>query len=229
MRRYDTVIFDMDGTLLNTLDDLADAVNYALRRMELPERTLAEVRCFVGNGVRRLMELSVPGGFDNPAFEETFAVFKEYYGEHCNDKTRVYEGVVALLRELKAEGYALAIVSNKPDSAVKELSEIYFDGIVKTAIGEKEGVAKKPAPDTVYAALEELHMPAERAVYVGDSEVDVMTAKNSGLPCISVLWGFRDRKFLEENGAAAFAETPREVKWHLAEAATAEGERDFSE
>lgn len=215
MKKYDTVIFDLDGTLLNTLEDLADSVNYALRRMGMAERTLEEVRCFVGNGVQRLMELSVPGGFDNPAFEETFAAFKEYYGEHCNDKTRAYDGVVELLRELRDEGYALAIVSNKLDSAVKELSEIYFDGIVKAAIGEKEGVAKKPAPDTVYAALEELQMPAERAVYVGDSEVDVMTAKNSGLPCISVLWGFRDRKFLEEHGAVTFAETPREVKRYL--------------
>lgn len=215
MKKYDAVIFDMDGTLLNTLDDLADAVNYALRRMGMPERTLEEVRYFVGNGVRRLMELSVPDGFDNPAFEETFAVFKEYYGEHCNDKTRAYDGVVELLRELRDEGYALAIVSNKLDSAVKELSEIYFQGIVKVAIGEREGVAKKPAPDTVYAALKELRMPAERAVYVGDSDVDVMTAKNSGLPCISVLWGFRDRKFLEENGGVTFAETPREVKQYL--------------
>lgn len=215
MKKYDAVIFDMDGTLLNTLDDLADAVNYALRRMGMPERTLEEVRYFVGNGVRRLMELSVPDGFDNPAFEKTFAVFKEYYGEHCNDKTRAYDGVVELLRELRDEGYALAIVSNKLDSAVKELSEIYFQGIVKVAIGEREGVAKKPAPDTVYAALKELRMPAERAVYVGDSDVDVMTAKNSGLPCISVLWGFRDRKFLEENGGVTFAETPREVKQYL--------------
>lgn len=223
MKKYDTVIFDMDGTLLNTLDDLADAVNYALRSMGMPERSLEEVRCFVGNGVKRLMELSVPGGFDNPDFEETFAVFKEYYGEHCNDKTRAYDGVVELLRELRDEGYALAIVSNKLDSAVKELSEIYFEGIVKVAIGEKAGVAKKPAPDTVYEALKELHMPAERAVYVGDSDVDVMTAKNSGLPCISVLWGFRDQRFLEENGAVIFAETPRDVKKYLTEPDIAEG------
>lgn len=227
MKKYDTVIFDLDGTLLNTLDDLADAVNYALRRMGMPERTLAEVRSFVGNGVRRLMELSVPGGFANPDFEETFAVFKEYYGEHCNDKTRAYDGVVELLRELKEEGYALAIVSNKLDSAVKALSEIYFEGIVPVAIGEKEGVAKKPAPDTVYAALKELHMPAERAVYVGDSDVDIMTAKNSGLPCISVLWGFRDRKFLEEHGAVRFAETPRVVKRYLTGQDGTENETTF--
>lgn len=215
MKKYDTVIFDLDGTLLDTLQDLADAVNYALRSMQMPERTVEEVRCFVGNGVRRLMELSVPNGFDNPQFEETFAKFKEYYGVHCNDKTKAYDGVVELLRELREDGYALAIVSNKLDSAVKELSEIYFEGIVKVAIGEREGVAKKPAPDTVYKALEELGMPAEGAVYVGDSDVDVMTAKNSGLPCISVLWGFRDEEFLVEHGATQFAGTPEEIKKYL--------------
>lgn len=215
MKKYETVIFDMDGTLLNTLEDLADAVNYALRQMAMPERTIEEVRTFVGNGVRRLMELSVPDGFDNPAFEEAFAKFKEYYGVHCNDKTKPYAGVLALIRELKEEGYALAIVSNKLDLAVKELAEIYFEGLIKVAIGEKEGIAKKPAPDTVYAALRELHKPAETAVYVGDSEVDLMTAKNAGLSCISVLWGFRDEAFLRENGATQFARTAEEVKSYL--------------
>lgn len=135
MKKYETVVFDLDGTLLNTLEDLADATNYALRTMQMPERTIGEVRAFVGNGVRRLMELSVPGGFDNPKFEETFAVFKKYYGEHCNDKTRAYDGVVPVLRKLKEKGYALAIVSNKIDFAVKELNEIYFEGIVQAAMG----------------------------------------------------------------------------------------------
>ena len=215
MRRYETIIFDLDGTLLDTLEDLADAVNYALREMEMPERTVDEVRSFVGNGVKRLMELAVPDGFDNPAFEETFLKFKEYYGIHCNDKTKAYDGVLQLLRDLQAEGYALAIVSNKIDSAVKELAEIYFEGIVPVAIGEKTGVLRKPAPDTVYKALEELHMPTETAVYVGDSDVDVMTAKNAGLPCISVLWGFRDEPFLREHGATQFAKIPEDVKKFL--------------
>ncbi len=212
MRKYDTVIFDLDGTLLDTLEDLTDAVNYALREFDMPERTIDEVRRFVGNGVRRLMELAVPEGFSNPVFEDVFAKFKEYYGVHCNDKTKAYDGVLTLLKELKGEGFALAIVSNKLDSAVKELSEIYFEGVVKVAIGEKTGVAKKPAPDTVYEALRELGMPKERAVYVGDSEVDVMTAKNAGLPCISVLWGFRDEAFLRQQGAERFAHTPAEVR-----------------
>lgn len=212
MRKYDTVIFDLDGTLLDTLLDLTDAVNYALRESGMPERTIDEVRRFVGNGVRRLMELAVPDGFLNPAFEEVFSKFREYYGVHCNDRTKAYDGVTELLRELKSEGYALAIVSNKLDSAVKELSEIYFEGIVKVAIGEKAGIAKKPAPDTVYEALKELGMPKESAVYVGDSEVDVMTAKNAGLPCISVLWGFREEAVLREYGVSQFAHTPAEVR-----------------
>ena len=215
MKTYDTVVFDLDGRLLNTLEDLADAVNYALGEMGMPKRTIAEVREFVGNGVRRLMELSVPGGFDNPAFEETFAKFREYYGIHCNDKTRAYDGVVELLRGLKKDGYSLAIVSNKLDSAVKELNELYFVGIVEVAIGEREGVARKPAPDTVFAALRELGRAPETAVYVGDSDVDIMAAKNAGLPCISVLWGFRDRPFLEAHGAEHFAATPDDVRKFL--------------
>lgn len=213
MKKYETVIFDLDGTLLYTLEDLTKATNYALRRMNMPERTLDDVRRFVGNGdgapdrgwrFRRERHPEV--------FEQTLAIFREYYDIHCNDNTKAYDGVIDLLRELKADGYALAIVSNKPDSAVKELAEIYFEGIVKVAIGESAGVAKKPAPDTVYAALKELGMPKEGAVYVGDSEVDVMTAKNSGLPCISVLWGFREEAFLKEHGADHFVREPEEIR-----------------
>ena len=217
MKKYETVVFDLDGTLLNTLEDLADATNYALRTMQMPERTIGEVRAFVGNGVRRLMELSVPGGFDNPKFEETFAVFKKYYGEHCNDKTRAYDGVVPVLRKLKEKGYALAIVSNKIDFAVKELNDLYFKGIVPVAIGEKEGIRRKPAPDTVFEALKELGKTKEEAVYVGDSDVDIETAKNAGMPCISVLWGFRDKEFLAEHGAEYYAETAEDVLRYIKE------------
>lgn len=211
-RKFETVIFDMDGTLLDTLEDLTDAVNYALAKMGMPQRTIEEVRSFVGNGVKRLLELSVPDGLENPLFEETFEVFKDYYALHSSDKTKAYEGVAELLRELKDEGYALAIVSNKLDARVKELSEQFFAGSVSVAIGELDGIAKKPAPDMVYRALDELHMPAETAVYVGDSEVDLLTAQNAGLPCISVLWGFRDEDFLRECGATWFAHTPQEIK-----------------
>ena len=206
-----TVIFDLDGTLLDTLQDLADAVNYALRKEGMPERTIDEVRQFVGNGVRLLMIRAVPGGESNPLFEETFAQFKEYYGEHCNDNTKPYEGMIELLETLKSKGYSVAIVSNKIDFAVKELSVLYFKGIVPVAIGEKEGVRRKPAPDTVREALKELGRTAEESVYVGDSDVDIETAKNAGMPCVSVLWGFRDREFLEEHGAKRYARTAEDV------------------
>ena len=201
----------MDGTLLDTLQDLADSVNYVLKNFGLPGRTLAEIRSFVGNGVRRLLELSVPGGETHPCFEEIFKEFREYYSVHCNDKTRAYDGVLPLLRKLAQEGYALAIVSNKPDSAVKDLNEIYFEGIVKTAIGEMEGVAKKPAPDMVEKALDMLGKTKESAVYIGDSDVDLLTAEKAGLPCISVLWGFREEEFLKECGAQYFAKDPGEI------------------
>ncbi len=206
-----TVIFDLDGTLLDTLQDLADAANYALRKEGMPERTIDEVRRFVGNGVRLLMIRAVPDGESNPLFEETFAQFKEYYGEHCNDNTKPYEGMIELLETLKSKGYSVAIVSNKIDFAVKELSALYFKGIVPVAIGEKEGVRRKPAPDTVREALKELGRTAEESVYVGDSDVDIETAKNAGMPCISVLWGFRDREFLEEHGAKRYARTAEDV------------------
>ncbi len=214
-RNYDAVIFDMDGTLLDTLEDLKDAVNHALRVLAMPERTLEEIRQFVGNGAERLLELAVPGGAGNPQYGRALALFREYYAVHCNDKTRPYDGVIPLLQKLAEEGYALAIVSNKPDFAVKELCGIYFSGLAGTAAGQREGVAKKPAPDTVQAALRELGVPKERAVYVGDSEVDVMTAANAEIPCISVLWGFRERDFLLAHGACRFAERPEEIRNYL--------------
>lgn len=201
----------MDGTVLNTLDDLHDAVNHTMKAYSLAERSLDEVRQFVGNGVERLIELCVPDGKDYPEFTEILSGFKEYYSLHSNEKTRPYDGILKLMRELKAEGYRLAIVSNKLDNAVKDLAQIYFDGVCDTAIGEKAGIARKPAPDMVDAALRELAVSREEAVYVGDSEVDLLTAKNAGLDCITVLWGFRDRAFLTERGASVFAEKPSDV------------------
>lgn len=209
--RKTTVIFDLDGTLLDTLQDLANAVNYALRTQGMPERTIEEVRQFVGNGVRLLMIRAIPDGENNPLFEETFALFKSYYGEHCNDNTKPYDGIIEMLETLTEHGYAVAIVSNKIDFAVKELNEQYFEGIVPVAIGEKEGIRRKPAPDTVEEALRELGKTKEEAVYVGDSDVDIETAKNAGMPCISVLWGFRDRAFLEEHGAENYAESAVDI------------------
>lgn len=205
-----TVIFDLDGTLLDTLEDLKNATNYALKTCKMPERTLEEVRCFVGNGVKNLMIRAVPGGEENPQFERAFDTFKEYYGAHCNDATRAYDGIPALLQELKNNGYAMAIVSNKIDSAVQELKNRYFPQ-VEVAIGDRENLSRKPQPDSVYLALKELGRRKEEAVYVGDSDVDLDTARNAGLPCISVLWGFRDKAFLTEHGAKCFVEKPMEI------------------
>lgn len=208
--RITTVIFDLDGTLLDTLEDLKNATNYALKTCKMPERTLEEVRRFVGNGVKNLMIRAVPGGEENPQFERAFDTFKEYYGAHCNDATRAYDGIPALLQELKNNGYAMAIVSNKIDSAVQDLNNRYFSQ-VEIAIGDRENLRRKPQPDSVFLALEELGRTKEEAVYVGDSDVDLATAKNAGLPCISVLWGFRDKAFLIEHGAQTFVETPMEI------------------
>lgn len=196
MKKYNTIIFDLDGTLLNTLEDLADGVNHVMKQYHFPVRTLAEVRLFAGNGIRRLMELSVPQGTENPEFEQAFQTFKEYYTLHCNIKTKPYDGIMELLGQLKKDGCRLAIVSNKNYAAVTELNRIYFHGIIQTAIGEKEHIRKKPAPDTVLQALNELGSAREEALYIGDSEVDRQTAVNVGMDCILVSWGFRDREKL---------------------------------
>lgn len=209
------IVFDLDGTLLDTLEDLAAATNWALRQNGLPERTLDEIRCFVGNGVQRLVARAVPESTDEGLFAKTFADFKAYYIDHCQDKTRLYDGIPEMLQSLKACGYQLAIVSNKLQAGVDELYDRYFRDTVEVAVGERPEVRRKPAPDMVLLALKELGLTADEAVYVGDSDVDLQTARNSGLPCISVLWGFRDRAFLEAHGARIFAETPADVLLHL--------------
>ena len=213
MITYNTYIFDLDGTLLDTLTDLAASTNYALRTHGMPEHTIDEVRRFVGNGVRKLMERAVPDGTDNPLFDEAFATFRQYYMEHSLDTTRPYEGVSEMLAALKARGCHLAVVSNKMMAATQELCRHFFPDTIEVAIGENEaeGVRKKPAPDTVIAALRQLGVGQEGAVYVGDSDVDIETARNSGLPCISVLWGFRDRDFLLQHGAKMFISNPSEL------------------
>ena len=207
---YDTYIFDLDGTLLDTLQDLATSVNYALRQHHMPEHSIDDVRRFVGNGVRRLMERAVPEGAANPAFEAAFATFREYYMEHSLDTTRPYDGIPELIHELKERGCRMAVVSNKMMAATQDLVHHFFPEI-EVAIGEHEaeGIRKKPAPDTVFAAMKQLGQGS--AVYVGDSDVDLATARNSGLPCISVLWGFRDREFLLAHGATTFVEKPCEI------------------
>lgn len=211
----EAVIFDLDGTLLNTLEDLCDAVNAALEINGMPKRTLEEVRNFVGNGVRNLMLRAVENGEDNPLFEKAFADFKKYYALHCKDKTVPYRGIIELLEVLQNRGIKMAIVSNKIDSAVKELNNFYFSEYTKTAIGEMEGVARKPAPDTALKALRELGVSADKAIYVGDSDVDIKTARNAGLDCVSVTWGFRDRDFLIENGATRLIDYPLQLLQYL--------------
>ena len=211
---YDTYIFDLDGTLLDTLGDLATSVNYALRTHHLPEHTVDEVRRMVGNGVRLLIERAVPDGDCNPLFDNVFSVFRQHYLEHSLDTTRPYEGIPEMLAALKQCGCRIAVVSNKFDTATKSLCRHFFPNTVDVAIGENEvaGIRKKPAPDTVRAALRQLGVgEGGRAVYVGDSDVDIMTARNSGLPCISVLWGFRNREFLLSHGATTFVSRPEEL------------------
>lgn len=209
----DTIVFDLDGTLLNTLEDLADSVNYAMEQYGLPTRTLEEVRCFVGNGVGKLIERAIPCGLENPRYEEILATFKAHYEVHCNDKTRAYDGILPMLEKAGQEGYRLAIVSNKFDGAVKQLNEKYFKQYIKVAIGESATVKRKPAPDTVYQALAELSSQADNAVYVGDSEVDVQTAAHVPMRCVSVTWGFRTEEQLLAAGAkpARMIRTPQEL------------------
>ena len=211
MHKYTTYIFDLDGTLLSTLADLAASTNYALRTHHMPERSLDEVRRFVGNGVKKLMERAIPDGLNNPLFEETFATFRQHYMQHNLDTTQPYPGIMQLLEQLKAEDKNIAVVSNKFYAATRELCRHFFGDLVPVAIGEREDIRKKPAPDTVIEALRELGVDKEGAVYIGDSDVDIMTAKNSGMPCVSVLWGFRDKEFLLEHGATTLISKPEEM------------------
>ena len=206
-------IFDLDGTLLDTLGDLAASVNYALKACGMPQHSIDDVRRFVGNGVRLLMERAVPDGAANPRFEEAFATFRQHYLEHSLDTTRPYDGIMEMLQALRSRGFRTAVVSNKFYAATQELCQYFFADSIEVAIGEHEaeGIRKKPAPDTVNEALRQLGVSREHAVYVGDSDVDIATAAASGMPCISVLWGFRDREFLLAHGATQFISHPSEL------------------
>lgn len=209
---YDTYIFDLDGTLLDTLSDLAASCNHALRTNGLPERSTEEVRQFVGNGVRKLMERAIPDGDANPAFDKTYQDFRAHYMEHSLDTTRPYPGILPMLRRLRDEGRRVAVVSNKFYAATRELCRHFFGDCVEVAIGERENIRKKPAPDTVLEALRQLGVSGEGAVYIGDSDVDILTARACGMPCISVLWGFRDRDFLLAHGATTLVGSPEEIR-----------------
>lgn len=197
------ILFDLDGTLLDTLQDLADSVNYALAAHGHPQRTLEEIRAFVGNGAAMLAKLATPEGED---YEQVLRTFQSYYKTHCQVKTGPYAGVLDALKEIRAE-YPVAVVSNKPDPAVKALCDDYFGGVF--ALGERADCPRKPAPDMLYKAMENLGV--DRAVYVGDSEVDVLTAKNAGMPCVSVLWGFRTEEEIRAHGGNIFCSDPKQL------------------
>lgn len=198
------VIFDMDGTLLNTLEDLTDAVNVALEQNGYPKRSLEEMRYFVGSGAGNMIRLAAPEGVDTKPVMDAFL---EWYGPHCQDKTRPYDGIMEALEELKKD-YPLAVVSNKPDYAVKLMSQGLFPGVY--GVGEQQGIPRKPAPDMLLSAMQQIGV--EKCIYVGDSNVDLETARNAGVPCISVLWGFRTKEELLAAGATVFCSHPRELK-----------------
>lgn len=209
--KYTLAIFDLDGTILNTLDDLAASVNAALAACTLPLRSTDEVCSFVGNGIRKLIERSVPEGTPITVTDDVFVRFKEHYALHCADRTAPYDGICAVLEVLRSEGIKTAVVSNKADFAVQELCSRYFEGLFDAVVGEREGIKIKPAPDSVNEVLGRLGVSQEDAVYIGDSDVDIQTAQNAHMDCIAVSWGFRGREFLHEHGAPCIAEYPEQL------------------
>lgn len=209
--KYTIAIFDLDGTILNTLEDLADSTNYALKTCGYPERTMDEVRQFVGNGIRKLMERAVPEETPVEEIDRVHETFTAHYKVHCADKTRPYDGIMELLQNLKKDGCKLAVVSNKADYGVQELCKQYFDGVFDFAVGEREGIRKKPAPDSVNEVLKTLKCSRDWAVYIGDSDVDIQTAANAQMDHIIVEWGFRDVPFLISKGAKVLVEKPEEI------------------
>lgn len=213
--KFELAIFDMDGTILNTLEDLKDSLNIILKKYGFKERTLEEVRCFVGNGIAKLIERAVTEECSEEQRLRMYQDFMAYYKDHCAEKTKPYEGIVSLLSDLRKSGMKLAVVSNKADIAVQELCIQYFEGLFDMAAGEKAGVAKKPAPDMVEGVLDRLGILKERAVYIGDSEVDVETARNAGLHLCAVQWGFRDADVLKKQGADRIFEDTESLKKYL--------------
>lgn len=211
MKKYKMLIFDMDGTILYTLEDLKNTTNYALQKHGFPERTLEEVRQFVGNGIHKLIERAVPATTSDEQIENVFQTFEIYYKDHCMDTTKPYDGIPELLKNLREKGFMTAVVSNKVDFAVQDLVHDFFEGLFDIAIGEREGVRKKPAPDSVYEVLKAYQLSKEEIIYIGDSDVDFKTAKNADVDCILVEWGFRDRSFLESLGATVFAKKPEDI------------------
>ena len=209
--KYNTVIFDLDGTLLNTLDDLRDSLNEILIKNSYLPQTLEDTRRFVGNGVWNLVRRSLPSSCSDQEVTKIMEEFKSHYKKNMQNKTRPYNGIMELLLDLNRFNYKVAIVSNKYDAAVKELAQTYFGNLIPVAIGETTEIKRKPAPDSIFTAVQELGSSLESTIMVGDSETDVQTAKNAGIPCIGVTWGFRCREVLREEGADYLIDTPREL------------------
>lgn len=205
------VIFDLDGTLLYSLDDLMDSVNYTLDLFGYQNRTLEEITSFVGNGVKYLLKLSLPADISEDEMEKCFAIFKDHYSEHCCDKTHPYDGIIDMMKALKDKGLKVCIVSNKFQSAAEEVCDFYFKGLYDMVIGESETCRRKPAPDGINMICESYGVEKEDVLFFGDSEVDVKTAENAGVFGVSVLWGYRDKQFLADNGAKLFIQTPEEI------------------
>lgn len=211
MMKLKAVIFDLDGTILDTLEDLKNSVNFALSKNGLPVRTIDEIRAFVGNGIRLLIERAVPENTDSGVVDRCFEDFKAHYKEHSADNTKPYEGIIALLDELKSQGVKLAVVSNKADFAVQALVEEYFQDLFDFAVGEREGIRRKPCPDSVNEAIKVLDASPDEVVYVGDSEVDIETSRNAGVKCVAVTWGFRDKDVLESLSPEYIIDKPSQL------------------
>ena len=209
--KYKAVLYDMDGTVLDTLADLTDAVNVSLRRFGLPEQPAMHVRDVLGNGARRLIMGCLPEETDEKTVDAVLEFYKPYYDAHCREKTAPYPGITELMRRLRDAGVKQAVVSNKPDGAVKELAELFFGGLIESAVGESETVRLKPCPDAVLAAAKLMGVSKDECVYVGDSEVDIETARRAGMDCISVAWGFRDEDMLRAEGAACIVRSAEEL------------------
>ena len=210
--KYQAVLFDMDGTVLDTLDDLCDSINHSLAEFSLPQVSREHVRQCLGNGAAFLVSHSIPAGSSPELEADVLAFYKPWYDAHCLIKTAPYEGILPMMQALKEQGLRLAIISNKPDRAVQELSDAFFPGLLELSVGESPSVRRKPAPDTVLTAASQIGLPVDQCVYVGDSEVDLQTARNAGMDCISVTWGFRDEAQLIEAGASVLVRTPEELE-----------------
>ena len=215
MSKYNKIIWDLDGTLLDTLDDLTDSTNAALTAFHLPTRTRSEIRSYLGNGMMRLVERSVPDGKQHPQFREIYSFFESHYAKNSRNKTKPFDGLEKVLPQLKGLGYRMAIVSNKADYLVKELAELYYHDTIQIAIGEAAGIRRKPYPDTALEAMRLLGAEKATTVYIGDSEVDIATARNAGIDCLSVAWGFRDKTDLQASGAKHIVDTPEDLLKYL--------------